>query len=104
MVIVEGKMGDEAVVSVCTNDSLSKHPKPGREGGGDDDNYDAADDDDNDDDNDESSLMTTMKKSTGNGDGDLWRFNGVSFQKRIPIFFCHYMTQLNGSFSHHCSD
>ena len=48
MVIVEGKMGDEALVSVCTNDSLSKPPKPGRQGGGDNDND--ADDDNNDDD------------------------------------------------------
>ena len=51
MVIVEGKMGDEALVSVCTNDSLSKPPKPGRQGGGDNDND--ADDDNNDDDDDE---------------------------------------------------
>ena len=39
MVIVEGKMGDEALVSVCTNDSLSKPPKPGREGGGDEKDF-----------------------------------------------------------------
>ena len=51
MVIVEGKMGDEALVSVCTNDSLSKPPKPGRQGGGDNDND--ADDDNNDDDDDD---------------------------------------------------
>ena len=51
MVIVEGKMGDEALVSVCTNDSLSKPPKPGRQGGGDNDND--ADDYNNDDDDDE---------------------------------------------------
>ena len=51
MVIVEGKMGDEALVSVCMNDSLSKPPKPGRQGGGDNDND--ADDDNNDDDDDE---------------------------------------------------
>ena len=51
MVIVEGKMGDEALVSVCTNDSLSKPPKPRRQGGGDNDKD--ADDDNNDDDDDE---------------------------------------------------
>ena len=51
MVIVEGKMGDEALVSVCTNDSLSKPPKPGRQGGEDNDND--ADDYNNDDDDDE---------------------------------------------------
>ena len=50
MVIVEGKMGDEALVSVCTNDSLSKHPKPGRE---DSEDNDAIDDEDNYDDDDD---------------------------------------------------
>ena len=65
MVIVEGKMGDEALVSVCTNDSLSKPPKPGREGGrdGDNDDDDGDDDDDDNDDHNEKDFGTIKRKA-----------------------------------------
>ena len=92
MVIVEGKMGDEALVSVCTNDSLSKPPKPGREGGGDDDNdavdyddnddnYTAYDNDNNDADDDDDNDDYHNKKLTGNDDVIYGALKGFHFRK-----------------------